>query len=255
MLDANQYNKLAATTKDNIPTDCAAYERTRDKSKFATSILGATTFSLSDYEAYRNDIEFVNAFNEQLFVDEKNYFEKKYGVKVYKYLLTQRAAYKEQQAKRKEDALCGSYKAKLRELQGKIDKHDACKEGGLDGTTKMLDYLLSQSPIQNPDTTYRKIEYRNEAHEWISTLNLWSTILYFAIFFVMLGLLATSNKLFLGQRFMLYLFLAVLPFAFPYFYQLLKYLYGYVFPESPSHGPKNAFGDIQQKPNIDSFNM
>jgi hypothetical protein len=255
-MDDKQYNTLLTNLKNKIPSDCAAYEDIRKKSRTTTDVLGATTFSLSDYEAYRNDIEFVNSFNEQVRVDERNYFEKKYSKNVYNYLLAQRSAFKEQQAKLKEDLICGSYKKTLAELQTKYDKKEACTKDGVKDSGRFMSYLMSQTPIENPETTYKKIEYRNEAHEWLSTINNGLTILYFVLLLVMFGILASTNNLLFKERFKLYLFLGVLPFAFPYLFELLKYLYGYVFPDSPTHGPKNAFLDTKNNNiMVDSFNI
>lgn len=253
-LNEKQYNQVLTNIQANIPTDCAAYENIRKKSNTYTGVLGATTFSLSDYEAYRNDIEFVNLFTQQVLVDEKNYFEKKYGPKIYQFLLTQRQAFREQQAKMKEEATCKTYINALGKLQEKCDQKAAPPKDDSTGVSgRFMKYLLSQSPIENPDTTFRKIEYRNEAHEWLSTLNLWMTILYFILLLLMIILLAVSNKLFLRDRFMLYVFLVVLPFAFPYLFKFLVFLYEYMFPDSPSRGPKSAFVDIK-KP-IDGFDI
>jgi len=253
-LNENQYNQVLNNIQSNIPSDCGAYEDIRKKSTTYTGVLGATTFSLSDYEAYRNDIEFVNSFNEQLLVDEKNYLEKKYSPVVYKYLLTQRAAFKDQQARLKEELLCKSHIDALNALQQKYNENatdTGKKDTGDSG--RFMNYLLSQTTMENPDTTYKKIEYRKEEHEWLSTINVWMTILYFIMLIALIGLLAASNKLLLGERFLIYLLLVVLPFAFPYLFELLKYLYGYVFPDSPNHGPKNAF--LEMKNNVDSFNI
>lgn len=251
-----QYNEVLSNIQSKIPSNCDAYQDITQKSQKATPVLGTTTFTLSDYEAYRNDIEFVNSFNEQLLVDEKNYFEKKYSKKVYEYLLTQRQSYKEEQAKIKKEETCSSYIKTISDSKTNtcVPNTTNASKNEDTGTGKFMSYLMSQNPIHNPETTYKKIEYRNEAHEWLSTVNTWMTILYFVILVVMLLLLAVSSKLFLKERFMLYVFLVVLPFVFPYLFELLKYLYGYVFQDSPTHGPKNAFLDTKMKI-IDSYNV
>jgi hypothetical protein len=252
--DTKLLNIVTTGINDKIPSDCAAYENVRNRSRVGKTALGAATFSLSDYEAYRNNIEFVNKFNEQILIDEKNYFDKKYGEKVYNFLLTQRQAFKEEQLKDKEKSMCSNYINLLAELQKKYDDQAVCNNPPPQDSGRFMNYLLSLNPIQNPDTTYRKIEYRNEAHELLSTINLWLTILYFVILAVMLGLLSAANKLLLRERFKLYLVLVVLPFVFPYLFELLKYLYEYLFPNTPHHGPKDAFLEIKTNP-VDSFNV
>jgi len=251
-LDDKQFNTLLSTIKKNVPTDCAAYNDIRAKSMKSTTVLGKTTFNLSDYEAYRNDIDFVNSFNEQVLVDERNYFEKKYTPKVYSYLLAQRQAFKVQQKKLQEELMCSSYKTDLANAASSCNKN--ASNANNQAAKDFMNYLMKQTHIPNPDTTYKKIEYRNEAHELITTINNWMTILYYILFIVMIVLLAVSNKLMARERFMLYLFLAVLPILFPYLFQWIKYLYGYVFPDSPTHGPKNAFLESKGA-NVDSFNI
>jgi hypothetical protein len=257
-LNTAQYNEVLSNIQTKIPSNCDAYRDIQDKSQKSTPVLGKTTFTLSDYEAYRNDIEFVNVFNEQLLVDEKNYFEKKYSVKLYQYLLSQRQSYREEQSKLKKESMCESYIETISDLKKKPcenkDNSTSNNNETESGSGNLMSYLMAQNPIQNPETTYKKIEYRKEAHEWLSTLNNWMTILYFVILLVMLVMLAVSNKLLLKERFMLYVFLVVLPFAFPYLFQLLKYLFGYIFPDSSSHGPKNAFLDTKINL-IDSYNV
>jgi len=257
MLSDTQLNEVTKSIAKNIPTDCSAYEDRRNKSNNYNAILGKTTFNLSSYEAYRNDIEFVNSFNEQLLIDEKKYLEEKYGPKVYAFLLSQRQSFKEQQTKLKEDLMCRSFKQALAELQKSYNEKEDCKPQETKTNSdsgKFMSFLMSQNTIQNPETTYKKIEYRNEAHELLSTINHWMTVFYFVILIVMLALLAASSKLLLKERFILYLFLLVLPFVFPYLFQLLKYLYGYIFPDSSSHGPKDAFLDTKTEL-VDSFNV
>lgn len=252
--DTKLLNAITAGINEKIPSDCDAYENVKNKSRVGKTALGAATFTLSDYEAYRNDIEFVNKFNDQVLIDEKNYFDKKYGNKVYNFLLTQRQAFKTEQLKDKEQSVCSDYITLLAELQQKFDDQVVCNTPPVQDSGRFMNYLLSLNPVQNPDTTYRKIEYRNEAHELLSTINLWLTILYFVILVVMLGLLSAANKLLLRERFLLYLFLVVLPFVFPYLFELVKYLYEYLFPNTPHHGPKDAFLEIKTNP-VDSFNV
>lgn len=253
-LDDKQFNTLLSNIKNNIPKDCAAYNDVRDKSNKSTSVLGKTRFSMSDYEAYRNDIEFVNLFNEQVLIDERNYFEKKYTPQLYKYLLSQRQSYKEQHTKNRDELLCGGYKKSLEELNARAVKPPVCDEQANKGKNDFMNYLLAQTSLNNTDTTYKKIEYRNEAHELISTINRWMTILYFVLLLGLMIMLVVSNKLMLRERFALYLFLIALPFLMPYLFELVKYLYLSVFPSSDSHGPKNAFLETKGV-SIDSYNM
>jgi hypothetical protein len=156
--------------------------------------------------------------------------------------------------------------------QRKMDKTETCKTCPFDasrcnwtdasgnstcdasGNRKLINYLQNQLHVEDPDTTFKKIEYREEAHETLSNMNHLMTIFYFTLLGLMFLFLLFTKRLLLKERFILYLFLLVLPFIFPYFFDLLKKLYDYIFPHSPTHGPKNAFLDNQES-QIESYNM
>ena len=244
-----QMNTLMKNIKDNIPTDCGAYEDIRDRSNAQTLTLGADEFKISDYEAYRNDIEFVNSFKDQVIIDEALYFKSKYSEKVYDYLLKQRNQFSAQQRINMNTTLCGkdsnSDESNNKcpdqcDTKEQLEKNKKCED-----SQTFLSYLTNQakSTMISPETTYKKIEYRNEAHEVLDTLNYWMTVSYFMILVLMLILLYTSNRLNLMERFPLYLFLFLLPVVFPYLFEGLKYLYHYLFPDTlrPSSGPSHAF--------------
>lgn len=244
----DQMNTLMQNITENIPTNCSAYDDIHRKSNYATIKLGINEFNISDYQAYRNDIEFVNSFSDQVRVDEKQYFLNKYSQKVYDFLLTQRLEYIAQENINKKTTLCGSDGGGS-DGNNKGDgtcppntcnnpNHKTCTED-----THFLEYIINQtkSTATRPETTYKKIEYRNEAHELLDTMNYLLTLFYFAILILMLILLAATNRLKIRERFMLYLFLFIIPFVFPYLFEGIKYLYRYLFPDSPNRGPQNAF--------------
>ena len=261
-LDDKQYNTLLNTIKKNIPSDCSAYDAINKASKNTHQTLSSKKFSLSDYEAYRNNIEFVNSFYEQIIIDERKYFEGKYGKKVYNFLKKQREAYLKENKIDEDAIVCKkcppgpdgcNVGCVVKPPEGEGDE----ESGGVvvnKSKDDFMSYLMSINPIPNTDILYKKIEYRNEEHEWLSTINNWLTFLYFALLLVLFSLLAVSGKLFLRERFILYLFLVVLPFAFPYLFEILKYLFGYLFPNVSTHGPKNAFLEVKTDL-IDSYNV
>jgi len=238
-----QMNLLMKNITDNIPTNCSAYEDIQRRSKNLTPILGRNAFNISDYQAYRNDIEFVNSFPEQVRIDEAQYFVNKYSQKVYDFLLRQRNAYIAQKRDDRVSLLCpkkedGTDPSKCPPNTCNNPDHSKCTD-----TNTFLEYLKkqTQSNVTRPETTYKKIEYRNEAHELLDTMNYGMTLFYFGLLFFLLILLATTNRLFLRERVLLYLFLFLLPFLFPYLFDLLKNIYAYLFPDAPTRGPQNAF--------------
>ena len=246
-----QMNRILSKISDTIPSDCSIGRKIQRASILPGTALNATEFGVSNYEAYRNDIDFVNSFTEEVLKDEAAYFRSKYGDDVYNYLKEQRNQYVVQQRKIDRAETCktcpfDASRCNVKDASG----NSTCDASG---NRKLIDFLQSQLPIQNPDTTYKKIEYRDEAHETLSNMNRMITHLYFIVLAIMFIFLFATQRLLLKERFILYLFLVLLPYIFPYFFDLLKKLYQYMFPASPTHGPKNAFLDNRANL-IESYN-
>jgi hypothetical protein len=240
-----QMNTIMQNISENIPTNCSAYDDIQRKSNTRAELLGSNQFNIPSYQAYRNNIEFVNSFTEQVLTDEREYFVKKYSQKVYDFLLSQRLEYRAKQLSMNTESTCKSCPQTNTTGAGAIPPntcnnpdHRTCSD-----TTSFFDYLKRQvnTTITRPETTYKKIEYRNEAKELLDKINYGLTILYFVIFVCLMILLVSTNRLFLKQRFMLYLFLFLLPFVFPYLFEGIKFLYRYLFPDTPTRGPSNGF--------------
>jgi hypothetical protein len=247
-ISEEQMNTLMENIRNNIPTECAVYEDIQRRSNAQSLTLGIDEFHIAEYEAYRNDIEFVNSFKDQVNIDEAAYFQSKYSEKVYKYLLQQRDQFSEQQRINRNELLCGNRNSEVDASNNQCP--DKCnspeqleKNKKCDDSQTFLSYLTNQakSAMTRPETTYKKIEYRNEAHELLDTVNYWMTVSYFMILVLMLVLLLASNRLNLMERFPLYLFLFLLPVVFPYLFEGLKYFYYSLFPNIPSSGPSYAF--------------
>jgi hypothetical protein len=236
-----QMNRILTNIAENIPSDCSTGRRIKKGSTFpGDAKLNSEEFDISEYEAYRNDIEFVNSFSEQVLADEQTYFTKKYGEKVYNFLLSQRNEYITEKNRIDKEEKCKSCPSNTNGGTGGTG--DASGNTCTNGTDKDLyNYLLKQNPIKNPDTTFKKIEYRDESHEYLSRMNNLLTIFYFCILFVMFIVLVVTKRLMIKERLVLYIFLIVLPFAFPYLFDLLKKLYKSLFTGNPTYGPKNAF--------------
>jgi len=253
-----QMNRILTNIAENIPSDCSTGRRINRGSTTIGNNLKSVEFSVSEYEAYRNDIDFMNSFNEQTLADERTYFVNKYGTKVYDFLLAQRTAYIREKNRKDKEEVCKSctfdasrcnylYDASKNILLSQQEKKE-------EENRNLLKFLQSQLPKQDPETTFKKVEYRNEAHEFLSSMNHYITVGYFVILFLMFIILGVTNRLMIKERIVLYLFLIVLPFAFPYFFDILKKIYRYMFPEDSTHGPKNAFLDNRDEM-IDSYNV
>jgi hypothetical protein len=109
--------------------------------------------------------------------------------------------------------------------------------------TKMSDLLTNYLPINNAQTTYEKVVYRDEEHSKLKNVNRIINIVYYCGVVVLLLLLFTSDNLYLKERFPLYIFIIILPYLYPWIYKLAGVLWGFVFPMIDYTGPKNAFID------------
>jgi hypothetical protein len=201
------------------------------------------------FTLYKNDVEFTNSFREQVLQDEKNYFEKKYSKTVYKYLLDKRSEYnKDNDTLVKTDAnLCPT-------ITNKKDVSGNMPNNYVEHIKLVYDKLTQFYPQVQSDTTYRKIEYRDEEHKLLMTVNSFINIIYYVLLFIMAILLASSNRLLIKERFLVYLLLIILPFLYPYIFHFCKKIFNSLFISKPNHGPKNAFVEIPP-PNVDAFNI
>lgn len=227
---------------------------------------------------YKNNIEFSNSLREQLLRDEETYFVNRYGSNLYNYLIVQREQHISQLDSSAnislQNTICENNTSSERiiTLPGRnpslnpnspicgsidpsgnfIETPELCNDNAVDFYKKFSKYL----PYINPDTTIRKIEYRDTEHDFLMKINSLINIAYYILFIFMIILLIGGKKLELSQRAPIYIFLLLLPLLYPYFYQLLYHIYKY-FTDNPNiHGPKNAFLDTNEENSlIDAYNM
>lgn len=114
---------------------------------------------------------------------------------------------------------------------------------------EMSDLLTNYLPINNAQTTYEKVEYRDEEHGKLKTTNRIINIVYYCGVVLLLLLLFTENNLFLDERYPLYIFLILLPFLYPWIYKIAGQMWGFIYPVLDYTGPKNAFIDTMPKQN------
>ena len=249
--DEQAKDRAVSRANDALYDDCKKYNKRSSKNinYFSPPIIKKVgTEDL--FILYKNDVEFSNSFREQVLQDERNYFEKKYSKAVYRYLLDKRTKFN--------DANDATYKLDLSSCPtcaysntySDISQNDKC-----DSTFKTLyDKLTQYYPYVSSDTTYRKIEYRGTEHDFLMTINTFINIIYYVLLFVMVILLASSNRLLIKERFLVYLLLILLPFLYPYIYSFCKKIFNSLFISKPIHGPKNAFVELPP-PNIDAFDI
>jgi hypothetical protein len=249
--DEQAKDRAVSRANDALYDDCKKYNKRSSKNinYFSPPIIKKVgTEDL--FILYKNDVEFSNSFREQVLQDERNYFEKKYSKAVYRYLLDKRAKFNDDT-----DATflldlssCPICSTTCTKVSGGVN--DKCES-----TFKTLyDKLTQYYPYISSDTTYRKIEYRDTEHQFLMSINSFINIIYYVLLFIMVILLASSNRLLIKERFLVYLLLILLPFLYPYIFDLCKTIFNSLFISKPIHGPKNAFVELPP-PNIDAFDI
>ncbi len=256
MVRDEDFNAMLSKFADNLPTQCDAYADIRKNSETPQNLPGTTLYKLNDFEAYRNDIEFVNSFEKQLAIDEENYFVKQYNSDVYKDLKATRTAHRNALTEATKLSVCGPDKGDSFTANETNCRSASCKAFWPKDDQKKNDYvteLLKQNPLERPETVQRKVEYRKEAHGTLSRINQWMTFLYWGLLVGMMIVFLIQGQLRLSERWMVYGGLLLLPFLFPYLFEGITYIYLKVFPENKIHGPKNAFLEIPTT--IESYNV
>ena len=93
----------------------------------------------------------------------------------------------------------------------------------------------------NPHVNYKKIEYRNIEHQKLYTINKILDILYYCFYFSFVIIIIFTKNL--GrEHFLTYLFIGLIPIIYPFLFKFIKIFINYF--SNLSHGPKNAFIDI-----------
>ena len=252
-----EFNDLLSNLAAKIPTQCDSYETIRKNSETPQNLPGSRLYNLNDFEAYRNDIEFVNSFPKQVLIDEEKYFVKKYSMNVYEALLATRVTHTSSIRTEAVGKLCQNTSGNATCVANEATcKSDGCKAFWPTIPPEKTEYvneLLKQNPLERPATLQKKVEYRKDAHGLLTNINQGMTFLYFGLLVGMILMFFIKGELHLKERFLLYLGLVLLPFLFPYLFDLLVYLYLGVFPENKIQGPKDAFLEVPVE--IQSYNI
>lgn len=277
--DTGTRDNLIKNLNNALSDSCEKYTKNPNVVKKVNSEGEVTDVDI-DLEAsigkYKNNIEFSNSVREQLIQDEEEYFVNRYGNVVYEYLLKQRAVYNQtmdntsalnpevgtvtednqsssqsygQSSNQSSDqsSACGSY-----DSEGNFIENPAlCNDTGISFYNRFSKYLtIPQSEVIN-----RKIDYRESEHEFLMKINSILNWVYYSLFGLMIILLIGGKNLEIKQRAHIYIFLAILPLLYPYFFKILFSIYNYFTITPNIHGPKNAFLDTNGETSIvDAYN-
>jgi len=104
--------------------------------------------------------------------------------------------------------------------------------------TTMSSYLNTYLPSYDANPIYKQIEYTNDEFIFLQKVNFYINLAYYIFFTIFILLLISSNNLYLGERFILYIFLAILPVLYPWVYIIFRNIWRTLFPVVDYGGPK-----------------
>ena len=184
---------------------------------------------------YYNLVQTKNEYPNEIHITEQQYFVQKYDAMIYDELLQERNKMLKQSNRAPDEYNEEEYSKALENIHvlnqvQTIDK-------------PILDVIDKYIPEYDSNTIYREVEYRNKEYEKLYNINYYLNIFYYCGFVLLIILLITSGNLFIRERFVVYIFLGILPFLYPWVFRIFRKLYNYFIPPSQYSGPKNAFVD------------
>jgi hypothetical protein len=111
-------------------------------------------------------------------------------------------------------------------------------DGSLNRLSNSMSFLNQN---ESSNVIYEKIEYRNIEHEKLYNINKLIDVLFYSFYFafVLIMICIGNTK---KEYFLIYLFVGLIPFIYPFMFKFLLYINKYL--TYNVHGPKNAFVDI-----------
>jgi len=216
-MDTAQYNNLVnKCIKPTYSNDSPAKDVIQSRDDFIAD------------DTYFNDINNENTFISKLLTDESNYFLSKYGQVIYQQLLAIRRQYIIDNTA-PDEFPDNSYSMILEHINQLYNMKN------LD--IPVLNYLNTYLPSFDANSTYRQIEYTNEESNSLANINYYINLLYYIVFAILIILLASSNNLLFRERFVTYIFLAILPILFPWIFLICRRIWRYFFPIVDYGGP------------------
>ena len=251
---------------DYLKEICPIYNQAAQsniKNRYAVSEYDANMLQLK--ENYIMQVEVGNRLIGNILKAEKEYFEEKYGEKLYDFLKEKRDDFmkkniasdcnsmrqyiKGDEILKIEKADVGNLVSELKnDLSNNLDIYDKFQNSTYINTmrdiskqTDILNDAVSELYSKN-SVNQRKIEYREEELKKVDKINGWITILYYIIVFVYFLYLISIDKLNLMSNLVYYVIVILFPiFIYPFIFKNIKKLFAYLSLNMEIHGPKNAF--------------
>lgn len=190
---------------------------------------------------YYDKVEEGNRYLKELKAIEKEYFENKYGPKIYEYILEEREKYEGK-------VLIGD--STNADIANEITQYhrlynDVSGAGQLNEIKTNLDALEEdvRNMVNETETNKRKMEYRHEVSEQVVSQSTKITYIYYFILACIFIFLLSKNALHIKEHILLYSFVLIFPFLYRYIFIGLVYVYNIMIQTMNAQGPKNAFLD------------
>jgi archaellum component FlaC len=132
-------------------------------------------------------------------------------------------------------------------LQEQVFVNDVTNTQNLLGLSETVDASLNtlfsylKRVDVNPDVIYEKVNYREIEHEKLHNINKVLDILFYSFYCAFLLIMVCMGNI-KREHFLIYLIIGLIPIVYPFLFKLIGYLMSYI--STNSHGPKNAFIDI-----------
>ena len=251
---------------DYLKEVCPIYNQvaqSKISNRYAVSEYDANMLQLK--ENYIVQVEVGNRLIDNILKTEKEYFEKKYGNKLYDFLKEKREEFMKKNivsdcnsikndfnaisSIKIEKADVGNLISELRtDLSNNIDIYDKFQNSTYVNTMKdiskqtdILNDAVSDLYSKN-SVNQRKIEYREEELKKVDRINNLITIFYYVVVFVYFMYLISIDKLNLMSNLVYYVIVILFPiFIYPFIFKNIKTLFEYLSLNMEIHGPKNAF--------------
>ena len=196
---------------------------------------------LLQQKKYYDKVEEGNRYIKELKEIEKEYFENKYGTKIYQYILEEREKYENK------NLFGNSTGTNIEnELTTYYDIYnDVSGVDQLNEIKMNLDALEEdvRTMVNETESNKRKMEYRHEVSEQVLSQSTKITYIYYFIVSCIFVFLISKNALRIQEHILLYSFVLVFPFLYRYVFIGLVYVYNLLIQTMSVRGPKNAFLD------------
>lgn len=200
--------------------------------------------SLLHYQKlYYDKIEQGNRYMEELESIEKNYLTRKYGQKIYNYLMNQRSQY----INKITTSNCPNNVNIVEDISFEYNVYKNMKKHNLNeninlfkSNMKSLDKEINLM-MNKENNNKRKTEYIQDMSNDVNNTNLKVNIIYYFILLCLFIYLYVNNKIQFNKHKFLYIIVILFPFIYPFIYELFIIIYMTIQKNILNQGPEKGF--------------